>query len=621
MSGHSLLKRLLVDKENEVGQKRLTDIYISVATTFFLAAAGYSSLTYLAAPLPALSRDHGMDNANLPVKPNSNFGATKSGMGPGENLTAASSRSLNGLNDPEAGVQLLIAIFKRVGGSQQIASINLKKNLLATNYSNPNTFGNFRSKALTVDQLAQTHSDSLSERSFSKSISAQVAPDPALSIHPQLSKNHSDDAALNQQTPGGSPNIQNYLNGATNGTLGADGFNSLGGGVPQKQSAYNHEWYKSPTQVTILDEAPVIKDRQKSVIADESNLKSRSEKKADTAEKTQDKFALDKDDRHRSRDRESEGGKDISLAANTTYGGTTNADNVAGIIRPSEQPGLFKYVREYLKEPALSAPAASAGGSVTAAAYQQASNNVIAQAPPPPQSANSPLVAAPAPERGSQSYIASLPTASRASRRIGGKGESTTYGASFGGTAAAKTMSAGNRWDYAPTTYGADHKALTKAKYVAAAPRLAFLPPNAVHGITGLPLGSSSSETVDFFKSRGKISRAEFYGIQVLTLCDNPDTPLLQAFLREGHLEALRIFHPTYTPPQLGLNIGEELPSMKAKFGEPAFILEEPRNRSKAPPAIAKNYVYPISQVSFQLSRPNAATAPQVISLMVFRFL
>jgi len=36
---------------------------------------------------------------------------------------------------------------------------------------------------------------------------------------------------------------------------------------------------------------------------------------------------------------------------------------------------------------------------------------------------------------------------------------------------------------------------------------------------------------------------------------------------------------------------------------------------------VAKNYVYPISQVSFQLSRPNASSAPQVLSMLLFKFL
>jgi len=82
------------------------------------------------------------------------------------------------------------------------------------------------------------------------------------------------------------------------------------------------------------------------------------------------------------------------------------------------------------------------------------------------------------------------------------------------------------------------------------------------------------------------------------------------------------VFDPKYVPASLGINISDNLAAMKQKFGEPSFILEEPNVKN------AKNYVYPVSQISFQLARPlqdksksQIQSKPQILSLMLFRFL
>ena len=167
--------------------------------------------------------------------------------------------------------------------------------------------------------------------------------------------------------------------------------------------------------------------------------------------------------------------------------------------------------------------------------------------------------------------------------------------------------------------YGVNFKAGKRKQNTAL--QLAFLPPNAVHGISGLALGATPAETIAFLKGHGKFYKVLISGFQIYTLKGDRGTTVLQAFVRGDRLEALRVFSSAYVPPQLGVNLGEDLPSMKAKFGEPAFILEEPRAKENAPPVVAKNYVYPVSQVSFQLSRPSATSSPQVLSMLLFRFL
>ncbi|MGC5184045.1 hypothetical protein ACPXBI_28750, partial [Escherichia coli] len=57
---------------------------------------------------------------------------------------------------------------------------------------------------------------------------------------------------------------------------------------------------------------------------------------------------------------------------------------------------------------------------------------------------------------------------------------------------------------------------------------------------------------------------------------------------------------------------------IKEKFGEPAFILPEPAGGRSI--EAGKNYIYPISQVSFALARSHdkAKPAPQVVSMLIF---
>ncbi|MBU6455481.1 MAG: hypothetical protein KGS72_27160 [Cyanobacteria bacterium REEB67] len=595
------MKKLIVDREIAISRKKLVGIYIFVASTFCLTATAYSALTYLASPLPALSK-----------------GAEGDGLTIDAVASALRSRSKPALNDPDSGVQLLIAIFKRIG-NEQIAVSDTKKQLLASSNLPAGNYSRFRTigSGQVTDELSSTNGSDKNQ--FNKGLSTNSSPDPALSIHPQLAKSRSEDEgnAVAAKTLPLKPTAQSTLKEAERGKV-------------ISESPYVKEFSSGRKNVQIFDDSPLIRDYRQVKAADEPAARGRV-----------DRSLVD-----RKEDRKDE--REVNTALNTSGANQSTSDNVAGIIRPSEQPGLFKYVREYLKDAPLPSPPAVAqgtansyntvpsssslgknsgmtsygayGGGMGGAAPAGAINsNQLMQAPAPmamPQGQLSSMMA----EKKSDGYIASTGKMRRA-MPSGPAKQAQNYDSGRGSPQQSGWYKSTLKYEAGEDASEIGGKDLAFSKKKNALTRIAFLPPNAVHGIPGLQLGASLAQTTAFFNTRGKISRVTIAGFLVLTLKDDQGLPLLQAYLREGNLEALRIFHPNYAPPQLGVNLGEELPTMKAKFGEPAFILEEPRSKIKAPPVMAKNYVYPISQVSFQLARQNAAATPQVMSLFVFRFL
>ena len=86
----------------------------------------------------------------------------------------------------------------------------------------------------------------------------------------------------------------------------------------------------------------------------------------------------------------------------------------------------------------------------------------------------------------------------------------------------------------------------------------------------------------------------------------------IQVFLRNGKVDAIRVFDPAFFPSDFGVSIGDSLSTVKEKFGEPTFILSD--NVS----IISQNYIYPISQVGFRFSRPQKDQSPKVTSMIVF---
>lgn len=283
--------------------------------------------------------------------------------------------------------------------------------------------------------------------------------------------------------------------------------------------------------------------------------------------------------------------------------------SVNGIIRPAEQPGLFKYVREHLHELPKDAPR----------------------------------------EIASRESRLDTKDGFRESERDQGKAvglEELTYGAideaskarmgSARPVARRKTLStnavsqkegtADSEWKAESVSKKAKAERQEKFNQASPVPLVAYLPPSTLRGISGLPLGSSENDTLAYLKLRGKFKSAESHGWKVYTLnsTNGQGNVALQAYIRGGKLEALRVFNADYLPASLGVSIESDLSTMKSKFGEPSFVLDEPTATGKAKKSAApaaKNYVYPLSQVGFQLARPAAGSSPKVMSVLFFRYL
>ncbi|HEY9785194.1 MAG TPA: hypothetical protein V6D17_07315 [Candidatus Obscuribacterales bacterium] len=142
---------------------------------------------------------------------------------------------------------------------------------------------------------------------------------------------------------------------------------------------------------------------------------------------------------------------------------------------------------------------------------------------------------------------------------------------------------------------------------------LALLPPSVVTGIPVMRLGYSESEAGKALSSMGAVNRTTINGWSVWSLQKPGDrNSALQVYMRNGMVEAIRIFDPSLIAPDFGVKLGDDLATVKQKFGEPSFMIPEPTSGSE------KNYVYPISQVSFQMARLRNQAKPQVVSLLIF---
>lgn len=148
-----------------------------------------------------------------------------------------------------------------------------------------------------------------------------------------------------------------------------------------------------------------------------------------------------------------------------------------------------------------------------------------------------------------------------------------------------------------------------------------FTPPSLVAGIPGLRLGATESQVAAFVRNKGGVAQKSFNGWKVWSIANSDNKTALQIYVRNGIVEAFRIFDDDYVPDRqlLGVSLSDQVSKMKEKFGEPAFILKEPGNGKNAKGA--KNYVYPPSQVSFQLARTEASGSPRIQSLLLFQFL
>lgn len=142
---------------------------------------------------------------------------------------------------------------------------------------------------------------------------------------------------------------------------------------------------------------------------------------------------------------------------------------------------------------------------------------------------------------------------------------------------------------------------------------IALLPPNVATGIPLLKLGITQAEAGQSLRDWGSM-REEVIGNWTVWSFQkqNSDEPLLQVYMRHGFVEAIRIFDPNLVGHDLGVALGDQIRVLKEQFGEPSFILSEPQ------PGAGQNYVYPLSQVAFLLSRPNPKAEPEVVSLLIF---
>lgn len=142
---------------------------------------------------------------------------------------------------------------------------------------------------------------------------------------------------------------------------------------------------------------------------------------------------------------------------------------------------------------------------------------------------------------------------------------------------------------------------------------IALLPPNVATGIPMIKLGITQAEAGQSLKPWGSM-REEVLGNWTVWTFQRPNSeaPVLQVFMRHGFVEALRIFDPGLVGHDLGVGLGDEVRVLKEQFGEPSFILSEPQ------PGAGQNYVYPLSQVAFLLSRPDPKSEPEVVSLLIF---
>ncbi|MBS1952727.1 MAG: hypothetical protein JST89_00930 [Cyanobacteria bacterium SZAS-4] len=144
---------------------------------------------------------------------------------------------------------------------------------------------------------------------------------------------------------------------------------------------------------------------------------------------------------------------------------------------------------------------------------------------------------------------------------------------------------------------------------------IAMLAPNVVMGIPLVRLGSSALEANKALTSvkGNKLKQQSISGWTVYVLHKaNSVEPAMQVYVRHGLVEALRIFDNAFIAPDFGVQLNDDVSTVKAKFGEPTFMHPEADCPS------AQNYIYPISQVSFELRRPANSPTPKVSSVLIF---
>jgi len=529
---------------------------------------------------------------------------------PGKNAAtpiAASSIKLGDFARADSGVKLLIVIFNRLGNEPQLAQKNTIDGRMLASSKNIERDGG--SRDLLAVNISGGSSNFQNSRQFGNSISNQNYTDPALAIRPRAVARQSvtNDKlfAIKGITLAMAPaEKKSYMRAESN----KSGSNAGSGGAAaesdrksEEESGIFHKVKEAPVVARSREDvamkmilgssvsntasnaqnvkefgqnapaaAPMSSSASNASLSSNASSAPFAGKSLQLAQATGARYSFGgnsyKTERRginlideplgndRRQSQMSGGEKSIAQAQLKDEARVAEISN--GIIRPTEQPGLYKYIREHGKESAkdMAPPASPAAGNASDAA--------------------------------SDIVVAKLRKKEKTSAAV-----------------------------------VSDNEITLETQQEGAPLQVAFLPPSTVHGINGLPLGATENETAAFFKAKGNLVRTVISGWKVWTLFDHNQNPLLQVYLRNGRTEAFRIFSQNYVPPGLGVSISDELPSMKGKFGEPAFILEEPGVRAQTRTVMAKNYVYPVSQVSFQLVRTGSGNSPKVNSLLLFRYL
>ncbi len=493
----------------------------------------------------------------------------------------ASNSPLGEFSRAESGVKLLVGIFARLGNEPQLA-LKSENRLLA---SSKNKSGFDRDTQSQLLAAAQSNASNYQSRNsqFGNSINNQYT-DPALAIRPRaVSRKSASDKFIPIQgvTIAMAPQKKTFYKGESHDEKRDERGSAAGQGGASPQA----EGYKSDadssgstrsrddSQVKIFagpsstsnalpvgsNEKTYIREFGKAANAPAAPAIASFGRNAERSIIISDEPIIISDRRQ------------SQLRAEETAN---------GIIRPTEQPGLFKYVREHKKETPKDNPRENLKESLRDSSKDLAF--------------------------GGQSAAGALDQLNES--KLVNK----------------QKLKSAKLQNSAPVSIVSENEMTLEAQQDGSPLQVAFLPPSTVHGINGLPLGASEADTAKFFKNRGNLSRSFISGWKVWTLLDGQQTPILQVYLRNGRTEAFRIFNQSYVPAGLGVAINDELPSMKGKFGEPSFILEEPGIKpqvaAQSATIVAKNYVYPVSQVSFQLVR-NGPSSPHIHSLLLFRYL
>jgi len=141
----------------------------------------------------------------------------------------------------------------------------------------------------------------------------------------------------------------------------------------------------------------------------------------------------------------------------------------------------------------------------------------------------------------------------------------------------------------------------------------ALLPPTVITGVPLVRLGSSEKEVIKCIGALGQLHKQSVHDWSIWSLRKpHCSECAIQVFVRHGVVDAIRIFDRSLLRPDLCVTLGDRLSVVKEKFGEPAFILTDSSTITR------QNYIYPISQIGFQLSRVKEDEQPKIVSMIVF---